>query len=412
MRNEEPAALTAALTSLRRDLAWAAIGLDDAFHATADTQAVRDKVLPLLAARGLTIDVTLLEKAKAQPHVRADEPMFYQHAWFYHFKTLARRELAPGDELLVIVSQIGRRGSGQLCVARLRAWSANAPGIYPTTSPSGLVQVTLAFRPPTTVCGQLLGSGSAATLARGLSSGTASGASMTFGLRGFTSTTDWTATARNLDRLAARSGRAQGPFRRPRSRFKCTHSSPSPARERVDSEGPDGSVRWLSARVATGVVAYRGSAPQLRQSRMRALAMARWYAVQQRSTASCPTAIRSQTIPECSTTKPPARRPSPARLRPPRVGPSTSLCPSRIAGCDPTTTWHLHRRDPTPADAAAVQHRLGVAQVELAGVRSEVDVGLVDGLAEGDWSARARQVRAAPDRRCSSSTSSPGPPGP
>lgn len=99
--------LRAGLLRLRTDLAWKRLGLDTTFHATTDAQAVRDFTFPLLAAQDMRVDVTLLEKSKAQPQVRASEAMFYRYAWFYHLKYLLPKICGKRDELMVIASELG-----------------------------------------------------------------------------------------------------------------------------------------------------------------------------------------------------------------------------------------------------------------------------------------------------------------
>jgi hypothetical protein len=79
-----------ALLALRRDLGWRGLHLDRVFHATEDPQTVRDEVFALLAGMDFAVDATILEKCKAQPHLR-DEAQLYKMAWYLHFKHLARR---------------------------------------------------------------------------------------------------------------------------------------------------------------------------------------------------------------------------------------------------------------------------------------------------------------------------------
>jgi hypothetical protein len=107
--DDEPAALRHALHELRTRLAWKGIGLDSAFHATTDRQDIRDEVYKVLLQHPLRIDVTILEKSKAQPHTRKDEPTFYKFAWYYHLKHLAARRLQANDRLLLSAAELGTR---------------------------------------------------------------------------------------------------------------------------------------------------------------------------------------------------------------------------------------------------------------------------------------------------------------
>lgn len=97
------------LQRLRRDLAWKGVGNAQSFHASTDTQVVRDAVFQLLVQHPIRYDVTILEKAKAQPQTRINNPTFYKYAWYYHFRTLARREIRHGDELMVVAASIGTK---------------------------------------------------------------------------------------------------------------------------------------------------------------------------------------------------------------------------------------------------------------------------------------------------------------
>jgi hypothetical protein len=97
------------LLSLRRTLAWEGVDLPREFHATEDKQAVRDRVFEVIASHDFRIDATILDKPKAQPHVRADDQRFYKTAWFYHMRYVAPRIASQGDELLVIAASLGTK---------------------------------------------------------------------------------------------------------------------------------------------------------------------------------------------------------------------------------------------------------------------------------------------------------------
>ncbi len=97
-----------ALLNLRRDLGWKGIHLDRVFHATEDPQAVRDEVFELLSDFNFRIDATILEKCKAQPHLRTPGDL-YKMAWFLHFKYVARKVCRPIDSLFVAASSLGTK---------------------------------------------------------------------------------------------------------------------------------------------------------------------------------------------------------------------------------------------------------------------------------------------------------------
>ncbi len=63
----------------------------------------------MLSPHDFKVDVTLLEKAKSQPQLRASEPRFYQYAWWFHFKYLAPQYIHPGDELMIVAASIGTK---------------------------------------------------------------------------------------------------------------------------------------------------------------------------------------------------------------------------------------------------------------------------------------------------------------
>lgn len=79
------------------------------FHCTEDAQEVRDAVFEVLQGHEFKVDVTVLEKAKAQPHTRTDDARFYKYAWFYHFKYFSNRYFRPQDELLVVSAGLGTK---------------------------------------------------------------------------------------------------------------------------------------------------------------------------------------------------------------------------------------------------------------------------------------------------------------
>jgi hypothetical protein len=97
------------LLALRRHLAWDGVDLRGEFHATEDTQAVRDRVFDVLSKRDFRVDATIFDKSKVQPHLRADEIRFYKTAWYLHFKHVAKLVARPDDGLLVVAASIGTK---------------------------------------------------------------------------------------------------------------------------------------------------------------------------------------------------------------------------------------------------------------------------------------------------------------
>lgn len=109
MSEPDRTTLRTALSVLRDELAWSSHGLDSSFHATTDQQYVRDQVFAVLAQLNFQFDVTLLEKRKAQPQLRPDEPTLFKYAWYYHLRHLAPRVFSEGDEALIVAAELGTK---------------------------------------------------------------------------------------------------------------------------------------------------------------------------------------------------------------------------------------------------------------------------------------------------------------
>jgi hypothetical protein len=97
------------LLNLRRRLAWAKAPLGDYFHATADRQVIRDEVFRVISNQDFEIQATIMEKSKAQPHVRASDDIFYKYGWHYHFKHSSRNYLRDDTELMTTVASLGTK---------------------------------------------------------------------------------------------------------------------------------------------------------------------------------------------------------------------------------------------------------------------------------------------------------------
>lgn len=102
-------ALQADMLQTHRNLIWNGVRHDSPFHASEDPPNVRSAVFDVLARHPFRVDVTFLEKAKAEPQTRLDEPTFYKYAWFYHLKYLASRVLDSGDEVMIIAASLGTK---------------------------------------------------------------------------------------------------------------------------------------------------------------------------------------------------------------------------------------------------------------------------------------------------------------
>src|SRR3990167_4593769 len=97
------------LLQIRRDLAINGEPHRDKLHATEDAQSTRDKVFGVLKGGKFRVDITLLEKCKAQPQTRTSEPTFYQYAWYYHFKHVGPPLFRRADKLLITAASIGTK---------------------------------------------------------------------------------------------------------------------------------------------------------------------------------------------------------------------------------------------------------------------------------------------------------------
>lgn len=97
------------LLELRRDMVWRGLPVKEHFHATEDAQVVRDEVYSFIKDLPFRADVTLLEKAKAQPHTRDTQEKFYQYAWFYHFKHVSLDLLKEKTEVFICAASLGSK---------------------------------------------------------------------------------------------------------------------------------------------------------------------------------------------------------------------------------------------------------------------------------------------------------------
>jgi hypothetical protein len=102
------------LLSLRRQLAWDRVPLGDYFHATTESQAVRDRVFAFLQDREFTVYAQVLEKSKAQPKIRPTEERFYQYAWLYLLRYCMHRIVKKDDEFVITSASLGTKAKRKL----------------------------------------------------------------------------------------------------------------------------------------------------------------------------------------------------------------------------------------------------------------------------------------------------------
>ncbi len=89
---------------------WRGLPVQEMFHASEDKQVVRDEVYEYIAAQDdIRIDVTVLEKAKAQPQTRATKERFYKTAWYFHFKHVGPDLLRGHTEAQIMAAAVGTK---------------------------------------------------------------------------------------------------------------------------------------------------------------------------------------------------------------------------------------------------------------------------------------------------------------
>jgi hypothetical protein len=83
------------LLDLHRDMAWRRMPVQHGcFHATTDSQAIRDEVFSVIYKHDFTVQATIMEKSKAMPGIRTTDSQFYKTGWLYHFRQSLKNRLA------------------------------------------------------------------------------------------------------------------------------------------------------------------------------------------------------------------------------------------------------------------------------------------------------------------------------
>lgn len=106
---EAAEAIRLVLRQLRERHASGGFDHDGVFHASRDRQAVRDDVFDVLVGQNVRVDVTLLEKRKAQPQLRESDQRFYKYAWLYHLRHVLAQVCRRGDTVHLVLSDIGTK---------------------------------------------------------------------------------------------------------------------------------------------------------------------------------------------------------------------------------------------------------------------------------------------------------------
>lgn len=105
---EESSKLANELIDLKRELAWKGLPLGDYFHATNDKQVIRDHVFDLLSKHKFQIFCQVMEKSKAQDHVKRTEHDFYKYGWFYLLR-FGIPQINNAEEAHFITASLGTR---------------------------------------------------------------------------------------------------------------------------------------------------------------------------------------------------------------------------------------------------------------------------------------------------------------
>lgn len=101
--------IAVALNALRHSLIWDGMDIGDFFHATVDSQAVRNLVFEELLKHDFEVQATICEKAKAQPQVRSTKSRFYKYPWYYQFKHGISPYIEGEMRLLITAASIGTK---------------------------------------------------------------------------------------------------------------------------------------------------------------------------------------------------------------------------------------------------------------------------------------------------------------
>lgn len=110
---------TLGLQKLRHDLVSEGLDVGEYFHATADTQAVRDRVYQEIMKHDFTIQATICEKSKAQPQVTHSKARFYKTPWYFHCKIGIAPLLRSPENVHITAASLGTRRERQTFVSEL-----------------------------------------------------------------------------------------------------------------------------------------------------------------------------------------------------------------------------------------------------------------------------------------------------
>ena len=100
---------TLGLQKLRHNLIQEGETVGDYFHATTDTQVVRDRVFAAIQEFDFSVQATICEKAKAQPQVTQSKARFYKTPWYYHCKIGLAPRIASASRVVLTAASLGSK---------------------------------------------------------------------------------------------------------------------------------------------------------------------------------------------------------------------------------------------------------------------------------------------------------------
>lgn len=98
-----------ALQKLRHMLISDGLNVGDYFHATTDSQDVRDRVFSEICNHDFHVQATICEKAKAQPHVTHSKARFYKTPWYFHCKHGLVPRIQAASRVVLTAASLGTK---------------------------------------------------------------------------------------------------------------------------------------------------------------------------------------------------------------------------------------------------------------------------------------------------------------
>ncbi len=132
LTTREPSALTRPLSELKYELLSQGIEIE-AFHATEDRQAVRDRVFEIIARiGGFEFDSVIIEKRKAHPNLH-DEVRFYPQFANYLLRYVFNRYRDPTERIVIVTDRLPMARKRQAVEKAFRTYIRQNLGERPFT---------------------------------------------------------------------------------------------------------------------------------------------------------------------------------------------------------------------------------------------------------------------------------------